>query len=122
MAKFNAATLRARATVADAAENPSEKADFIADILTVTVTRPDGTVVMEAEMEPRGFKAKEVKSGPTKGQMLGGVGWYAAVTAKEGGAYDDFPLQAGLRISLDGVKLNPSDSLNLIESGDSDGE
>jgi len=87
-----------------------DRAEFKADTLTVTIARPDGTIVAEVEMEPRGFKAKE--NGNTK-RTVGGVGWYADMRGDNLGQYGAFKVNGGLRLSLDGVKVEPGTIVDL---------
>lgn len=87
-----------------------QRATFKADALTITVTRPNGEVVMQCVAEPRGFNAKE-----KSGVLEGGIGWYADVRGDDAGSYNGLPLQAGLRISVDGVKVHPSEVVDLTD-------
>jgi hypothetical protein len=90
-----------------------ERATFKADDLTVTVTDPEGNVVMTATLEPRGFKAKQDKR---SGRLLGGIGWYGDIRGDSRGEYKGLPLSGGLRISVDGVKVQPGDVVDLTGS------
>ncbi len=85
-------------------------ATFLADTLTLTITDPSGNVVLQAPMSPRGFKAKEDKR---NGKVKGGCGWYAAPKASDGGSYQGIPVNGGFRLSLDGVKLSPDQTVDL---------
>ena len=90
-----------------------ERAEFKAEDLTVTVTDPSGNVVMSATLSPRGFKAKTDKR---SGRTLGGIGWYGDVRGDDRGEYKGLPLSAGLRISVDGVKVEPGTLVDLTGS------
>ena len=105
--------------VTTAAVEP-DPARFVAETLALQVTAPDGTVVYECELAPRGFKPKE-----RRGQMLGGVGWYAeqpedasGKKTKILGSYRDIPVSANCMLFLDGVKVPPGQLVDLISDDD----
>lgn len=115
---FDANALRAT-TAGTPTTTDKPKATFLADTLEIVVrSKLTGEVVLECDVEPRGFGAKEVTSGPNKGKMMGGVGWYGDVRADNCGTYQDFPVSAGLRLSLDGIKIPPSDTIDLRSEKD----
>jgi hypothetical protein len=95
-------------------DNPKDagpdRAEFKADTLHCKITTPDGEVVLECTMAPRGFKAKEDKRSR---RTAGGIGWYADVRGDDAGSYKTFPVSAGLRLSLDGVKVEPGTVVDL---------
>jgi hypothetical protein len=93
-------------------EQGPDRAEFKADTLHVQITRPDGTVVAECDMEPRGFQAKENKK---TGRTVGGVGWYADIRGDELGTYGAFSVNGGLRLSLDKVKVEPGTIVDLSD-------
>lgn len=99
------------------AEGP-ESADFKANPLHCLITDSvTGETVLECTMTARGFKAKENKK--TR-QTVGGVGWYQGVSGDDCGTYQDFPVNAGLRVSVDGIKVEPGTPIDLRtdENGD----
>lgn len=122
MAEYNSQQLAERSNKTTDDDEVGKTATFKAHALCVTITDAEtGAIVLETTMEPRGFKAKKDKR---SGKIQGGVGWYASVTGEDCGIYNDgvrdLPVSAGLRISLDGVKLPPADSVNLLPPGERD--
>lgn len=118
MATFNASQLRNKENKSDTDDLVGKTATFKAHALCVTITDAEtGETVLETTMEPRGFKAK--KDGRS-GKIQGGVGWYASVTGENCGEYgpESMPVSAGLRISLDGIKVSPTDTVNLLPEGE----
>ena len=93
-----------------------ERAEFKADELHCLITDATGNTVLECTIPPRGFKAKEDKR--TR-RTAGGIGWYADVRGDDAGQYRGFGVTAGLRLSLDGVKVEPGTLVDLTEE---DGE
>ncbi len=117
MATFNASQLQNQDNKQAGDDLVGKQATFKAHALAVTIKDAEtGEIVMETTLEPRGFKAK--KDGRS-GQIRGGVGWYASVTGEACGEYAGMPVSAGLRLSLDGIKLSPDDTVNLIPEGES---
>jgi hypothetical protein len=112
MAKFNKSSLlnNPNTNSKDMEPNPAK---FLADTLTITVTRPDGSVVLETEVQPRGFKPKQAKNGI----YTATVGWYSDVRGDDCGSYEGFPVSGGLRLSLQGVKVQPGDIVDLSDDG-----
>jgi hypothetical protein len=89
-----------------------ERAEFKADNLHCIITDAAGNTVLECSLAPRGFKAKEDKR--TR-RTAGGIGWYADVRGDDSGTYRGFPVSAGLRLSLDGVKVEPGTVVDLTD-------
>jgi len=89
-----------------------ERAEFKADTLHCIITDASGNTVLECSLEPRGFKAKEDKRNR---RVSGGIGWYADVRGDDAGEYRGFPVSAGLRLSLDGVKVEPGTVVDLTD-------
>ena len=121
MATFNASQLQNRDNKSDADDLVGKAATFKAHALAVTIKDAEtGEIVMETTLEPRGFKAKLDKR---SGKIQGGVGWYASVSGEDCGEYSNgeevMPVSAGLRLSLDGIKVSPLDTVNLIPDGES---
>lgn len=99
------------------AEGP-ERAEFIADNLHCLITDESGNTVLECTIPSRGFKAKtDKRSGLTRG----GIGWYADVRGDDAGEYKGFGVTAGLRLSLDGVKVEPGTEVDLSGDDAADG-
>lgn len=86
------------------------KANFLADDLLVTVTTPEGTVVLETVLKSRGFAAKVDKR---SGKEQGGIGWYGDINGDDCGTYRGLPVSAGLRLSIAGKKFAPGDTIDL---------
>lgn len=112
---LNMADLVARRNNPEASTEP-EKANFLADDLTITVTTPSGEVVMKTVAKPRGYKVSEVKS---TGRFVGGVGWYSDVKGDGAGNYRGFGVTAGLRLSLDIGKVPAGTTVDLRSDDDS---
>lgn len=91
------------------AEGP-ERAEFKADNLHCLITDEAGNTVLECTIAPRGFKAKVDKR---SGREAGGIGWYADIRGDDAGEYRGFGVTAGLRLSLDGVKVEPGTEVDL---------
>lgn len=92
-----------------------EKATFIADTLHCIITDERGNTVIETTLTPRGFTAK--KDNRT-GLVRGGLGWYGDVRGDDVGFYEDhagvkMAVSAGLRVSLDGIKVSPDAEVDL---------
>jgi len=92
-----------------------DRATFIAEPLTLTLTRPDGSVVVQTVLEARGFKAKEDKR---SGKTHGGIGWYGDMKAADGATYMGLPLSTGFRVSVSGVKVAPGTVVDLTPDSD----
>lgn len=93
----------------EAKESAPDRGEFRAETLRCTITRPNGEVVAECDMEARAFKPNE-KSGK------GGVGWYTDLSPKSEnlGAYRGIPVSGGLRLSVHGLKIGVGDKVNLM--------
>ncbi len=120
MAEFNASQLRNKSNKPDTDELIGQAAKFKAHPLNVQITDSvTGALVMDTVLQPRGYKAKLDKR---SGKVQGGVGWYVGISGEDCGEYavgdKVFPVSAGLRLSLVGVKLSPTDSVNLIPAGE----
>ena len=116
MAKLNMAAIQARASGNSETPDPTkEKATFRASNLAIQITDQDtGEVVIDGVMTPRGFTAKS----KADGTKLGGVGWYLDARGDHCGTYRGLPVNAGMRVSLDGLKVSPSDVVDLTEEAD----
>lgn len=115
--KFNRNTLKqGNANTGKDATPP--KATFLAEPLTVTVTLPNGEVVLSQIVEPRGFSPKLDKRSNTWSAT---VGWYGDIRGEDCGEYEGYPVSAGLRFSIAGIKVAPGDVVDLL-SGDDDGD
>lgn len=86
-----------------------DRGEFLAETLTCTITRPDGSVVFEGPMEARAFSPNE-KTGK------GGVGWYADISARADNLaeYRGVKVSGGLRLSVQGLKIAAGDRVNLM--------
>jgi len=113
MKKINMAALQA---LKDGPKDTGpDRAEFKADNLHCIITDASGNTVLECTLEARGFKAKEDKR--TR-RTAGGIGWYADVRGDDAGEYRGFPVSAGLRLSLDGVKVEPGTVVDLTEDSE----
>ena len=97
---------------------PAPESTFTADTLALTVTAPDGTVVYEAELQPKAFKPKE----KANGRVEGSVGWYAAAPigpdgkrSKILGKYKGFDVSGNNMLFLDGIKVPPGTPVDLSD-------
>ena len=113
---------QAAGTTPTGGEADPEKANLIADDLTVTVTRPDGTIVAQGEAAPRGFKQN------SKGGL---VGWYLSFGRRDPddkdvrldlGAYNGLPISGQVMLYVDGIKFGPGDTLDANAAGADDSE
>lgn len=109
MAKITIDTL----TSTDTDSEDMVRGSFSAETLTCIITRPNGEVVAELDLEPRAFKVN-----PKSGK--GGVGWYAALAPRndvdDGGSYRGIGVNGGIRLSVAGLKIGSGDEVDLSPS------
>jgi hypothetical protein len=116
MAKFNRNNLGQGNASAKDVTPP--KAQFLAEPLTITATTPDGKVIMQTVVDPRGFTPKLDKRSNTWSAT---VGWYGDVRGEDCGEYAGYPVSAGLRFSIAGIKVAPGDEVDLLSDDDDHG-
>ena len=92
-----------------AEEKAPDRGVFKAETLRCTITRPNGEVVAECDMPARAFSPSE-KTGK------GGIGWYADLSSRKenSGSYRGVAVSAGLRLSVEGLKISAGDTVNLM--------
>ena len=115
MATFNMNALQVKSKSNPAAGKDEKKAaKFRAGNLEIVIRdATTGETVVEAVLKPQGFKAGPVKKKEPNGPQHGGVGWYGQVTSESGGLYRGIGINGGLRISLDGLKFDPTDTVDI---------
>ena len=106
MATINLDNLKDALNKAVAAKaDDSDGRDFRAPYLTCCILDPDGNEVGSIEMEPRAFKPKD------DGQ--GGIGWDASFAKRDKLSFRGLPLNGGLRVSVDKLKIGPGDLVDI---------